>query len=75
MKEYKFTNIVVNGFYFSVLMGNVFMSMYGKCGVLVNAHDVFETMLKQNVVSWITIIVGHTQMKSLCSLMECKCNA
>lgn len=51
MKIHK--DIATRGFDSSFLMSNVLVSMYGKCKSLVNAHNVFEIMPKQNVVSWI----------------------
>jgi hypothetical protein len=56
MKIYK--DIAIGGrFNSNVIMGNVLMSMYDNSRCLVNAHNAFEIMPKQNVVSWITIIV------------------
>ena len=43
-------DVATREFDFSVLISNVLMSMYGKCGILVNAHNVFETLPKQNHV-------------------------
>ncbi|XP_059069470.1 pentatricopeptide repeat-containing protein At2g13600 [Cryptomeria japonica] len=40
-----------------VLVGNEVIDMYGKCGDLKNAHQVFDRMSERDAMSW-TIIIG-----------------
>ncbi|CAA3007993.1 pentatricopeptide repeat-containing At3g05240 [Olea europaea subsp. europaea] len=43
----------------SIILGNALIDMYAKCGSMDRARAVFDTMLKRDVVSWTSIIVGH----------------
>ncbi|KAK9699353.1 hypothetical protein RND81_08G169100 [Saponaria officinalis] len=38
---------------------NALIDMYAKCGIMENAHEVFEKMKKKDVVTWTTLINGH----------------
>lgn len=40
------------GYASEMVVGNTLMSMYGKCGALVEAEDVFHAMPDCNIVSW-----------------------
>eukprot|EP01018_Ginkgo_biloba_P036301 Gb_23551 [translate_table: standard] len=42
-------------------LGNKLVSMYGKCGSLVNARKVFEQITKRNVFSWTAIIGAYVR--------------
>ncbi|XP_038881287.1 pentatricopeptide repeat-containing protein At2g37320 isoform X2 [Benincasa hispida] len=46
------------GFIANVYVGSSLVSLYGKCGELSNAYQVFEEMPVRNVVSWTAIISG-----------------
>ncbi|KAM6548060.1 hypothetical protein CsatB_019736 [Cannabis sativa] len=37
------------------------MDMYGKCGKLINAVNIFQRLLTRNVVSWTTIMAAYFQ--------------
>ncbi|KAI5060789.1 hypothetical protein GOP47_0025209 [Adiantum capillus-veneris] len=44
-----------------VVLGNALIDMYAKCGVLRKAQQVLEELPYRDVVSWNTLIGGHTQ--------------
>lgn len=41
-------------------LGNTLISMYAKCGSLVDARDVFAKLRKEDVVSWTAMIAAYT---------------
>ncbi|KAG6770655.1 hypothetical protein POTOM_026344 [Populus tomentosa] len=53
--------LVKMGFGFDLMLSNDLIVMYGKCGRLGVACDVFDRMLKRNVVSWTALMCGHIQ--------------
>lgn len=55
--------LVENGFESIVFVGNVLMSVYAKCGSMVDARSVFEKMHQRSVVSWNTIISAYAQVE------------
>ncbi|XP_072983803.1 pentatricopeptide repeat-containing protein At4g14170 [Typha latifolia] len=44
---------------FPLSLGNALVDMYVKCGVLGCAERVFRRMLRKDVISWSSLIVGH----------------
>ncbi|XP_077234852.1 tetratricopeptide repeat (TPR)-like superfamily protein [Tasmannia lanceolata] len=44
-----------------VILHNHIISMYGKCGSLVDAQRVFDIMPERNVVTWSSMITGYSQ--------------
>ena len=42
-----------------LMIADALMDMYGKCGYLENAYDVFEKLQDKDVVSWSAIISAH----------------
>ncbi|KAI5061660.1 hypothetical protein GOP47_0024165 [Adiantum capillus-veneris] len=44
-----------------VVLGNVLMDMYCKCGNLSEAQQVLKKLTSRDVISWNTIIAGYTQ--------------
>eukprot|EP01018_Ginkgo_biloba_P026381 Gb_16448 [translate_table: standard] len=54
-------HIIRSGFESDVFVGNSLVAMYAKCGSMDCAREVFDKMLKTDVVSWNTIIVGYIQ--------------
>jgi pentatricopeptide repeat protein len=46
----------------SVVLGSALMDMYIKCGALAKAHEVFDELSVQNVVTWNTLIAGYAQL-------------
>ncbi len=43
----------------NLFVGNSLVDMYAKCGSIEDVQKVFDMMLKHNVVSWSTMILGH----------------
>ncbi|KAI5065527.1 hypothetical protein GOP47_0020222 [Adiantum capillus-veneris] len=43
-----------------VVLGNSLVDMYVKCGQLVKAQQVFDTLPSKNIVSWNTLIAGYS---------------
>eukprot|EP01018_Ginkgo_biloba_P003869 Gb_21351 [translate_table: standard] len=44
-----------------VYVGSALLDMYGKCGSVDSARQVFDKMSQRNVVSWNAMIVGYVQ--------------
>ena len=44
-----------------IVLGNAMIDMYGKCGELSKAQDVFHNLLIRDLVSWSALINGYTQ--------------
>ncbi|KAI5074930.1 hypothetical protein GOP47_0010891 [Adiantum capillus-veneris] len=42
-----------------LFVGNALIDMYGKCGSLSEAKEVFDKMLEHDVISWNTLIAGY----------------
>ncbi|MCL7032533.1 hypothetical protein MKW94_000403 [Papaver nudicaule] len=53
--------IIKSGFVSDILVGNALIDMYFKCGNLIEAKMIFETMEKRDVVSWTMMITGFGQ--------------
>ncbi|MCO5606841.1 hypothetical protein L7F22_061032 [Adiantum nelumboides] len=50
-----------SGLELDMVVGNAFVSMYGKCGSLENARDMFTRMREKDVVSWSALIAAFAQ--------------
>ena len=50
-----------SGFDYDVVVCNALISMYGRCGSLEDARDVFDAMLERNVVSWNAMIGAYAK--------------
>lgn len=46
-----------------VFVQNSLISMYGKCGVIQHARDVFDKMSEKSIASWSAIIGAHASVK------------
>jgi pentatricopeptide repeat protein len=44
-----------------IAVGNAFISMYGKCGSLENARNIFTSMVRKDVITWSALIAVHAQ--------------
>ncbi|XP_024515135.1 pentatricopeptide repeat-containing protein At3g12770-like [Selaginella moellendorffii] len=44
-----------------VIVGTALLSMYGKCGKLVEAREFFDGMKQRNVVTWTAMIASYAQ--------------
>lgn len=54
-----------------ILMLNSLIDMYGKCGRMDLAHEVFSKMDERNVSSWTSMIVGYAMDGHASEAMEC----
>ncbi|KAG7651347.1 Pentatricopeptide repeat-containing protein [Arabidopsis thaliana] len=45
----------------NVILANFLINMYAKCGNILYARQVFDTMPERNVVSWTALITGYVQ--------------
>ncbi|GAB2275630.1 hypothetical protein Dimus_010387 [Dionaea muscipula] len=50
--------VVKMGFWFDMIVSNDLIVMYGKCGRMDSAYEVFERMPERNVVSWTALMWG-----------------
>ncbi|KAJ7517631.1 hypothetical protein O6H91_21G032400 [Diphasiastrum complanatum] len=55
------SDIIRSGLESDVMVGNTLVSMYGKCGCMEEAHEVFNKMIERDVVSWNAMIAGYAQ--------------
>ena len=46
----------------NIIVGNALVDMYAKCGALVKAQNVFDTLPFRDVVSWNALISGYAQL-------------
>ncbi|KAJ7532863.1 hypothetical protein O6H91_13G023000 [Diphasiastrum complanatum] len=53
--------IVDNGLESNLVVGNAIIDMYGKCGSLQSAFDVFIRMLYRDIISWNAMVVAQAQ--------------
>ncbi|KAI5068823.1 hypothetical protein GOP47_0017168 [Adiantum capillus-veneris] len=64
------TCIVLKGFDLDLFVGNTLVNMYGKCGLLSDAQNMFEKLSVQNVVSWSALIDGYAEHKGDLKALE-----
>ncbi|KAD5317575.1 hypothetical protein R6Q59_032918 [Mikania micrantha] len=53
--------LITSGYRSSIYLTNHLLSMYGRCGQLVYAHNLFDKMPQRNLVSWTAMIFGFSQ--------------
>ncbi|KAK2654034.1 hypothetical protein Ddye_013890 [Dipteronia dyeriana] len=53
--------VVIVGLDSNLFIGNGLVSMYGKCGCLVEARRVLDEMPSRDVVSWNSMVAGYAQ--------------
>eukprot|EP01018_Ginkgo_biloba_P001596 Gb_35886 [translate_table: standard] len=53
------SHITGRGFKPDIILGTILLTMYAKCGSLVDARTVFEQMPNRNVVSWTVMITAY----------------
>lgn len=51
--------VLINGFALDLANSNALVTMYAKCGDLVNARKVFDGMLVRNEISWSAMMAGY----------------
>lgn len=55
------TRSIAVGIDSDVLVGNALINMYGKCGGVANASEVFNKMSRRDLVSWNAMIAAYAQ--------------
>ena len=45
-----------------LVLGNALADMYGKCGLIREAHGVFDKLRARDVVTWTSLITGYAQI-------------
>ncbi|MCO5591680.1 hypothetical protein L7F22_045671 [Adiantum nelumboides] len=59
-----------------VILGNALIDMYSKCGCIVHAQKLFDSLVNRDVISWTALIAGHVidgEMGMACSAsLKCK---
>lgn len=53
------------------LVGGALLDMYAKCGLLIKAQDVFDTLRVRDVVSWTALIAGYADHGHREEAIEC----
>eukprot|EP01018_Ginkgo_biloba_P039546 Gb_03570 [translate_table: standard] len=53
--------IIVSGYRTDIFVDNALIDMYGKCGSIGFARQLFDKMSKRDVVTWSSMIAGYTQ--------------
>ncbi|KAH7434163.1 hypothetical protein KP509_06G003600 [Ceratopteris richardii] len=56
-------HIVKDDMEMNLIIGNTLIDMYGKMGMLEEAHDVFDMLLDPDVISWSALISGYVEHK------------
>lgn len=51
---------------FTVRIGNALLDMYSKCGCLIIARQIFDTMPQKNVICWTSMVSGYVS----CGLLD-----
>ncbi|KAL6502653.1 hypothetical protein OROHE_024306 [Orobanche hederae] len=49
---------ISNGLKKNVMVCNALLDMYAKCGSMIDALNLFDTMSEKNIISWTTLIAG-----------------
>ena len=53
------------------VIGSTLISMYTKCGIFSQAHQVFEELLIRDIVTWNALIAGHAQQGQGQEALKC----
>eukprot|EP01018_Ginkgo_biloba_P025162 Gb_40121 [translate_table: standard] len=51
--------VIQSGLRANIIVGNALLDMYAKCGSIVKASNLFDTMPQRDVVSWNAMIAGY----------------
>ncbi|KAK6154961.1 hypothetical protein DH2020_009209 [Rehmannia glutinosa] len=51
-------------FHYNICVANAILDMYGKCGALEEAHQIFDEMERRDAVSWNAVIAACEQNKN-----------
>ncbi|KAH7299156.1 hypothetical protein KP509_25G075300 [Ceratopteris richardii] len=50
---------VQSGYSLNIIIGNGLIDMYGKCGTILDAQVVFDSLVERDIISWTTLIAAH----------------
>ncbi|KAI5080357.1 hypothetical protein GOP47_0005836 [Adiantum capillus-veneris] len=53
-----------------IFVGNTLVSMYGKCGAITEAENVFLAMLHHNVVSWTAMLSAYLEQGQVVKVLQ-----
>ncbi|MCO5601299.1 hypothetical protein L7F22_055418 [Adiantum nelumboides] len=53
--------IVQEGFETDIMVGNSLVDMYARCGLLKEAHEVFDFLPIRDVITWTTLMAGYAE--------------
>ncbi|XP_057841650.2 pentatricopeptide repeat-containing protein At2g22070 [Cryptomeria japonica] len=54
-------SIIESGFLSDIIVVNALIDMYGKCGCMYKARELFQKMMQRDVISWTAIVSGYAQ--------------
>eukprot|EP00250_Pteridium_aquilinum_P015691 c22700_g8_i1 orf=586-2457(+) len=55
----------------NVFVGNALVGLYAKCGLLLDAQEVFDNLSVHDVVSWTELIIGYSEYGSCEIALSC----
>lgn len=70
LAKYVYDYILRAGFVLGTTVKNILIDVYAKCGDVIAARDVFESMAWKDTVSWNSIINGYIQSGDLLEAMK-----
>ncbi|KAJ7527753.1 hypothetical protein O6H91_16G069500 [Diphasiastrum complanatum] len=56
------SDIIKSGFESDLVIGNILVDMYAKCGCIEHARQAFNKMSERDVISWSAMIAGYAQI-------------
>ncbi|KAG9457694.1 hypothetical protein H6P81_002202 [Aristolochia fimbriata] len=64
------THVVKLGFSSNIVVETVLLDMYGKCGLVRDARQVFDAMREKDIVSWTAMVAGYAKAGLMRSARE-----
>ncbi|KAG6536574.1 pentatricopeptide repeat-containing protein At2g22070-like [Zingiber officinale] len=58
-------SVIVSGLEFNLIMSNVMIDSYGKCGDVDSSQHVFDQMERRDVVTWTSLVAAYTSARRL----------
>ncbi|KAH7430189.1 hypothetical protein KP509_09G087400 [Ceratopteris richardii] len=52
-------DMIIRGLESSMFVGSLLVDMYSKCGLLIDAQSIFDSLQNQDMVSWTALIAGY----------------
>ncbi|KAH7297885.1 hypothetical protein KP509_25G017100 [Ceratopteris richardii] len=63
--------LFVKGPQIDVVLGNALVDMYSKCGQIIKAHEVFDSLASRDVVSWNIMLSGYYENELTEEVFHC----